>query len=259
MQGIANTGVFITGGCGDIGRAVARRFLSAGARVVLADMLPPAQGRRVAKSLDPVRANYVRCDVARGAALDRAFAAALKFLGRIDTAICNAGTVTNQPFTEVPEAAWHRTLDVNLTGSFLTAQRAARLMLKTRRGGAARRGTILFTGSWVQDMPWPHGGSYCASKGGQQMLVKIIAQELAPHGITAAIVAPGMVYAGLTKKIYDRDRRFAKLVDKTVPLLRMSTAEEVAGSFLFLATDDGAYITGTTILVDDDATLVRRE
>ena len=68
-----------------------------------------------------------------------------------------------------------------------------------------------------------------------------------------------MVYAGLTKKIYDRDRSFARKVDKVVPLLRMSTAEEVAGSFLFLASDDGAYITGATILVDGGATLGRRE
>lgn len=259
MQGIANTGVFITGGCGDIGRAVAKRFLAAGARVVLADLLPPTRGRVIARALHPQNAAYVRCDVTRAASVDRAFAAALKFLGRLDTAICNAGMVANQPFVKVTEAAWARTLAVNLTGSFLTAQRAARLMLKNPRRGHARRGTILFTGSWVQDTPWPGGTGYCTSKGGQQMLAKIIAQELAPHGITAAIVAPGMVYAGLTKKIYDGDERFAKIVDKVVPLLRMSTAEEVAGSFLFLASDDGAYITGATLLVDGGATLGRRE
>jgi len=259
MQGIANTGVFITGGCGDIGRAVAKRFLAAGARVVLADLLPAARGRAAARDLHPTNATYVRCDVTRAASVDRALAAALKFLGRLDTAICNAGTVVNQPFVDVTEAAWARVLAVNLTGSFLTAQRAARLMLRNRRRGHARRGTILFTGSWVQDVPWPQGAGYCTSKGGQQMLAKIIAQELAPHGITAAIVAPGMVYAGLTKKIYDRDRGFARKVDKVVPLLRMSTAEEVAGSFLFLASDDGAYITGATILVDGGATLGRRE
>ncbi|MBP6506205.1 MAG: SDR family oxidoreductase [Opitutaceae bacterium] len=259
MQGIAHTGIFITGGCGDIGQAVAKRFLAAGARVVLADMLPPARGRAAARALHPTHAAYVRCDVTRAASLDRAFAAALKFLGRLDTAICNAGMVVNEPFVEVTEKNWARTLAVNLTGSFLTAQRAARLMLKNPRRGTARRGTILFTGSWVQEMPWPGGASYCTSKGGQQMLAKIVAQELAPHGITAALVAPGMVYAGLTKKIYDRDKRFAKIVDRVVPLLRMSTAEEVAGSFLFLASDDGAYITGTTLLVDGGAMLGRRE
>lgn len=259
MQGIANTGVLITGGCGDIGRAVAQRFLAVGARVVLADILSPAQGRTVAHGLDAKNATYVRCDVSKGASVDRAVTAALKFLGRLDTVICNAGMVANQPFVEVTEQAWANTLNVNLTGSFLTAQRAARCMLKNPRQKSGRRGAIIFTGSWVQDMPWPQGASYCASKGGQLMLAKIIAQELAPHGITAAVVAPGMVYAGLTKQIYDRDKRFAKLVDNTVPLMRMSSAEEVAGSFIFLASDDGAYITGATVLVDGGASLVRRE
>ena len=259
MKGIADTGVFITGGCGDIGRAVAKRFLEAGARVVLADILPLARGRAAARALDAKNAAYVRCDVTQAASVDQAFTDALKFLGRLDTVICNAGFVANRPFIEITEKEWEKTLAVNLTGSFLTAQRAARIMLKNPRKGEARRGTILFTGSWVQDMPWPHGSSYCASKGGQVMLTKVIAQELAPQGITAAIVAPGIVYAGLTKGIYDREKRFAKLVDQTVPLMRMSSAEEVAGSFLFLASDDGAYITGATLLVDGGATLVRRE
>jgi NAD(P)-dependent dehydrogenase (short-subunit alcohol dehydrogenase family) len=259
MQGIADTGVFITGGCGDIGRAVARRFLAAGARVVLADLLPLARGRSEARALDSTNAMYLRCDVTQSGSVDRALSGSIEFLGRLDTVICNAGTVANEPFVDVTEKAWANTLAVNLTGSLLTAQSAARIMLKTPRKASARRGTILFTGSWVQDMPWPQGASYCASKSGQLMLAKIIAQELAPHGITAAVVAPGLVYAGLTKQIYDRDKRFAKLVDSTVPLQRMSSAEEVAGSFLFLASDDGAYITGTTILVDGGATLVRRE
>jgi NAD(P)-dependent dehydrogenase (short-subunit alcohol dehydrogenase family) len=107
-------------------------------------------------------------------------------------------------------------------------------------------------------MPWPNGASYCSSKAAQQMLAKIIAQELAPRGIAVSVVAPGIVYAGLTKKIYDRDKKFAKLVDKTVPMGRLCSADEVAGSFLFLASDDAAYVTGTTLLVDGGAMLVRR-
>jgi len=259
MKGIAETGVLITGGCGDIGRAVAKRFLDAEARVVLADILPLARGRAAARELDAKNAAYVRCDVTQAASVDLAITEALKFLGRLDTVICNPGFVANSPFIEVTQEDWEKTLAVNLTGSFLTAQRAARIMLKNPRNAGGRRGTILFTGSWVQEMPWPHGSSYCASKGGQVMLAKVIAQELASQGITAAIVAPGIVYAGLTKKIYDREKRFAKLVDQTVPLMRMGSAEEVAGSFLFLASDDGVYLTGATLLVDGGATLVRRE
>jgi len=259
VKGISGKGVFISGGCGDIGRAVAIRFLEAGARVVLGDLLPLRAGRAAAKRLSATAAQYVRCDVTSAESVMRAFQQAVGFLGQIDVAISNAGTVTNEAFLKLTERGWQRTLDVNLTGSFLVAQTAARLMMKNARRGRARRGVILFTGSWVQTMPWPHGASYCASKGGQLMLMKIIAQELAPHGITANIVAPGLVYAGLTKAIYDRDRRFAKLVDKTVPLLRMCSAEEVAGTFLYLASNDAAYITGTSVVIDGGATLVRRE
>jgi NAD(P)-dependent dehydrogenase (short-subunit alcohol dehydrogenase family) len=259
MRGIENTGVFITGGCGDIGLAVASRFVAAGARVVLADVLPVRQGAKLVKDrLAAGGTHYVQCDVTRADAVDAALAAAVKFLGRLDTIICNAGTVHNAPFLEVTEAAWSATLAVNLTGSFLTAQRGARILCKNRRRPGRRRGTILLTGSWVQDMPWPEGASYCASKGGQQMLAKVMAQELAPKGVNVCLVAPGIVYAGLTRRIYDRQRRFARLVDATVPLQRLCSADEVAGSFLFLASEDAAYVTGTTLLVDGGATLVRR-
>jgi NAD(P)-dependent dehydrogenase (short-subunit alcohol dehydrogenase family) len=259
MRGIDKSGVFITGGCGDIGIAVASRFLDAGARVMLGDLLSAEKGKAVIqRKLKSPDVSFVSCDVTRAASVDAAFAAAKQFLGRLDTVICNAGIALNEPFLTATEQAWASTLAVNLTGSFLTAQRAARIMRRNRRKPHGRRGTILFTGSWVQDMPWPNGTSYCASKAGQQMMARVIAQELASDGIAVSLVAPGMVYAGLTKQIYDKDKKFAKLVDKTVPLGRMCSAEEVAGSFLFLASDDGAYVTGTTLLIDGGATLVRR-
>jgi NAD(P)-dependent dehydrogenase (short-subunit alcohol dehydrogenase family) len=260
MRGIDKSGVLITGGCGDIGLAVAGRFLEAGARVMLADRMSASQGRAVvAKKFASPHASFVSCDVTQAVSVDAAFVAAVKFLGRLDTVICNAGIALNEPFLSATEDAWAATLAVNLSGSFLTAQRAARVMRKNRRKTGGRRGTILFTGSWVQDMPFPNGTSYCTSKAGQQMLAKVMAQELAPHGINVSLVAPGMVYAGLTKRIYDKNKKFAKLIDKTVPLGRMCTAEEVAGSFLFLASDDGSYVTGTSLLIDGGATLVRRD
>jgi glucose 1-dehydrogenase len=260
MRDIDKSGVFITGGCGDIGLAVAARFLDAGAHVVLADRVATGKGKAIAKKrLKSPNASFVSCDVTQAASIDAAFAAALKFLGRLDTVICNAGIALNEPFLTVTEKAWAATLAVNLTGSFLTAQRAARIMRRNRRKAHGRRGTILFTGSWVQAMPWPNGTSYCTSKAGQEMMAKVMAQELAADGIAVALVAPGLVYAGLTKRIYDNNKKFAALVDKTVPMGRMCSAAEVAGSFLFLASEDGAYVTGTTLLIDGGATLVRRD
>src|SRR3984957_18260512 len=107
MRGIDQSGVFITGGCGDIGFAVARRFLEAGARVMLADLLSPAKGRALLKKkLNSRNASFVSCDVTQSASLDAAFGAARKFLGRRDTVICNAGIARNEPFLTTTEKAW---------------------------------------------------------------------------------------------------------------------------------------------------------
>ena len=103
--------------------------------------------------------------------------------------------MANEPFLNITQANWGRTLNVNLTGSLLVSQAAVRLMLKNTPTPTNRRGAVILTGSWVQSLPWPEGASYCASKSGQEMLMKVMAQELAAHGITCNIVAPGIVYA----------------------------------------------------------------
>ncbi len=259
MNGLAGKRVFISGGCGDIGRAVAARFLAADARVLVGDLLKPEDGLRVAKALHPSHALYIPCDVTSAASVETAFRAVEDELKGIDVAICCAGAVANEPFIQITEANWIRTLNVNLTGSLRVAQAAARLMMKNPPAEKKRRGTVIFTGSWIQTMPWPEGGSYCASKAGQEMLMKVMAQEVAPHGITCNVVAPGIVYAGLSRAIYDRDTVFRQRADQTIPLGRLCSAEEVAGAFLYLASPDGAYVTGTSIVVDGGASLVRRD
>jgi NAD(P)-dependent dehydrogenase (short-subunit alcohol dehydrogenase family) len=258
MNGLARKRIFISGGCGDIGRAVAARFLAVDARVVMADLLPPEDGSRVAAGLHSSHARYIPCDVTSAASVEAAFRAVEEELNGIDVALCCAGTVANEPFIQITETNWMRTLNVNLTGSLRVAQAAARLMMKNTPDERRRRGVVIFTGSWVQSLPWPEGGSYCASKAGQEMLMKVMAQELAPHGITCNVVAPGIVYAGLSRAIYDRDAVFRRRADETIPLGRLCSAEEVAGAFLYLASLDGAYVTGTSLVVDGGASLVKR-
>jgi NAD(P)-dependent dehydrogenase (short-subunit alcohol dehydrogenase family) len=259
MNGVADKRVFISGGCGDIGRAVAGRFLANGARVLLGDLLKPEEGMRVAMALHPTRALYIPCDVTSAASVEIAFRRVEEDLKGIDVLICCAGSVANEPFLQITEANWGRTLNVNLTGSLRVAQAAARLMMKNPPDERKRRGVVIFTGSWVQTMPWPEGGSYCASKAGQEMLMKVMAQELAPHGITCNVVAPGIVYAGLSRAIYDGDPVFRQRANHTIPLGRLCSAEEVTGAFLYLASLDGAYVTGTSLVVDGGASLVRRD
>ncbi len=259
MRGIAGKRVVISGGCGDIGSAVARRFLEEGARVLLCDVLPADVGEARARDLHAENAHYVRCDVTDENAVRAAIARALELFGGIDVAVSNAGAVANQPFLNVREEDFSRTIAVNTTGSLLFARAAALQMMKNPRPSeTARRGAILFTGSWVQAMPWPEGTSYCASKGAQEMVMKVAAQELAADGITCNIVAPGIVYAGLTKRIYDTDEQFRKRANETIPQGRLCSADEVAGSFVFLASEDAAYITGCSLFIDGGASLVRR-
>jgi NAD(P)-dependent dehydrogenase (short-subunit alcohol dehydrogenase family) len=258
MKGLKAKRIFITGGCGDIGLAVASRFLEEGSLVLLGDLRDEKEGANMARQLSETSAAYARCDVTNRASVEAALAAMEERFGGVDVVISNAGIVVSQPFLQITEEAWRKTLEVNLTGSFLVAQAGIRLMMKKAPTGDNRRGVVLFTGSWVQQMPWPEIGSYCASKGGQEMLMKVIAQEAAAHGITCNIVAPGMVYAGLTKGLYDQNPEYRNRADATVPLGRMSTVEEVAAAFVFLASAEGAYITGTSLLVDGGATLVRR-
>lgn len=258
MRGLKGKRIFISGGCGDIGRAVAARFLEEGSLVILADLLEEGAGHEVAGKLAGKDIFYTRCDVTDRSSVDSAFAAAVDHLGGVDVVISNAGMVSNQPFLEITDEKWQRTLEVNLTGSFLVAQAGLKVMLQNPRQGPALRGALLFTGSWVQQMPWPQAASYCTSKAGQEMLMKVIAQEMAKEGISCNIVAPGMVYAGLTREIYDRDAAFRVATDQAVPLGRMSSAEELAGAFAFLASEDAQYVTGTTFLIDGGATLVRR-
>ncbi|GAT35184.1 glucose 1-dehydrogenase [Terrimicrobium sacchariphilum] len=259
MRGLNGKRIFISGGCGDIGRAVAQRFLEEGASIVLADLRDGGVCQSLEDQFIPGRVHFVSCDVTSPASVDEAFAAAVEWFGGLDVIISNAGTVSNQPFAEITTEKWQRTLDVNLTGSFLIAQAGLRILRKNARIGHGLRGVILFTGSWVQQMPWPHAASYCVSKAGQEMLMKVIAQEAASEGISCNVVAPGMVYAGLTREIYDRDPAFRQACDQVVPAGRMSSAEELAGAFAFLASDDARYITGTTFLVDGGASLVRRD
>jgi len=259
MQGITDQRVFISGGCGDIGKAVAARFLAAGAKVVLGDLMPAEVGARTAKELHLARSFYTPCDVSSPSSVAEAFRFVENTLGGLDVAICCAGTVANESFLDITPENWSRTIAVNLTGSLLVSQAAARLLLKNPPSAVNRRGAVILTGSWVQSLPWPEGASYCASKSGQEMLMKVMAQELAVHGITCNIVAPGIVYAGLSRAIYDQDATYRQRADRTIPLGRLCSPEEVAGAFLYLASSDGAYITGTSIVVDGGASLVRRD
>jgi len=248
--------IAITGGCGDIGTATAVRLHAEGARVALLDVRSP---KAIPRAHRDSGITYIHCDVTDRSSVEAAFDQIIQKHKRLDVAIVNAGMVANEPFLKITDENWEATLGVNLTGAFHTAQIAARIMVQRKPDKNGIRGKILFTGSWVQDMPWPEGTSYIVSKSGIKMMAKIMAQELASLGIRVNVLAPGLVMAGLTKRIYESNPTFRKRVGLAIPLGVMQTAASVADGFLFLSSDDSDYMTGSVLLVDGGATLVRRD
>jgi NAD(P)-dependent dehydrogenase (short-subunit alcohol dehydrogenase family) len=242
--------VVITGGCGDIGRATAAAFTRAGARVILVDLLAPDEARAALDASEAEAAVYMPCDVCDRAAVRDVIAAIEGQYGGPDVAIANAGITRSTPALAVSQDEWAQVLDVNLNGALHVAQESAAAMVRQERPGV-----LLFTGSWVGEVPSKGLLPYCVSKAGVQMLARCLALELAPHGIRANVVAPGVLDAGVSAQIFRQFPERRAPFQKIVPLGTLGTAEQVADAFVFLASDAAAYITGATLLVDGGASL----
>lgn len=242
--------VIVTGGCGDIGRAMTVELVHRGARVTVFDIQEPSLAAPDAELfLDGLQAGtiaFTRVDVS-----DRvAVRAALRQAAPFDAVIGNAGISQSAPFLEITDEQWRRHQDVNLNGNFYLGQEAARIMVERGSGG-----TILFTGSWVQEVPWPEIAAYSASKAGLAMLMRTMALELAPHNIRVNVIAPGIVAAGMAKHQMDNEPQYARRIANVIPLGRLQTPEDVAHAAAFLCSDDASYMTGATLLADGGASL----
>ena len=256
LKRLSDSTVAISGGCGDIGQATARRLIQEGAHVVLLD-------RASSEALSPDLRNdkdlaYLSCDVTDRGSVESALREVVKLHGRLDVVIANAGMVANERFS--PNRPGKS--KANHGGKFLWCIQSGATG-SALDGGAAPssrgiRGKVLFTGSWVQDMPFPEGTSYISSKAALKMMAMVMAQELASQGVRVNLVAPGIVYAGLSKKLHDADPAFRTRVAAAIPLNEMQTAESVGDAFAFLCSSDSDYMTGSSLLVDGGTTLVKR-
>lgn len=247
MEGIAGLNVAITGGAGDIGAAMGAELTRLGANVTLIDRKSAAEaepwleraGRNGAVA-------YVPADVRDRAAIEAALAA----IEPLDVAIANQAIGHGIPFLDITGEQWQEHLDVNLTGCFNVGQAAARLMV-----GRGRPGRIIFTGTWVQEVPWPEIAAYSATKAGVRMLARSMARELAVHKILVNVVAPGIVYAGLAKHQMETEPQYARRVRHVIPLGDLQTAEQVAKATAFLCSDGADYMTGSVLLADGGLSL----
>jgi 3-oxoacyl-[acyl-carrier protein] reductase len=223
--------VLITGGSRGIGLATAQRFAALGDRVAVTyNSSPPPDGFFA-----------VKCDVTSTADVDAAFTAVEQHFGPVEVLVSNAGMTKDMLILRMSENDFSDVVDANLTAAYRVAKRAAQGMLK------ARRGRMIFVSSVVGMLGSAGQANYSASKSGLIGLARSIARELGSRSITANVVAPGPVATDMLAAL--SEDRVATLT-QAVPLGRLASPEEVAGTIAFLASPDAAYITGAVIPVD---------
>lgn len=249
---LAGRTALITGGAGDLGNEMAFHLAQAGARVALWDVRSKAQAaarlRRIQALGGPVI--YQTVDVRKRAAVERALDEIAAQFGPVEIACVNAGIVESAPFLQVSLESWQRHLDVNLTGAFNVAQAVARRMVEH-----GIQGRIIFTSSWVAEIPWPDITAYTVSKAGLNMLMKQMARELAAHKICVNAIAPGIVKAGLAGRQLVEEPEYAARVAKVIPLGEPGTPTEIAQAVIYLAGPAAAYMTGSVLLLDGGCSL----
>lgn len=242
--------ILITGGLGAIGQVAAARLVEHSALVAVNDILPEENAHKVVQEWPAHRVLYVRADVTTEKGAREAVAKTVETFGRLDIALCNAGMAHSCSIVDYSEADWDKIMSVNLKSAFLTAQAAARSMIS--RGV---KGKIIFTSSWVQDVPWPEITPYNATKSAMKMLMRGMARELAVRGIRVNSVAPGIVAAGLAKRQWDNEPDYRRRAQKAIPLGYMQPPESVADALIFLCSEASDYMTGHTLLVDGGCSL----
>jgi len=223
--------VLITGGSRGIGLATAQRFAALGDRVAVTyNSSPPPEGFFA-----------VKCDVTSSADVDDAFKAVEQHFGPVEILVSNAGMTKDMLLLRMSEDDFTEVIDANLTAAYRVAKRAAQGMLK------ARKGRIIFVSSVVGLLGSAGQANYSASKSGLVGLARSIARELGSRSITANVVAPGPVATDMLAALSE-DRREA--LTTAVPLGRLASPDEIAGTITFLASADAAFITGAIIPVD---------
>jgi 3-oxoacyl-[acyl-carrier protein] reductase len=245
---LANRVAIVTGASGGIGRAIAQSLAREGAAVIVnyARNQEAATALVAAIEAGGGRALAVQADIGSAEGAEALVDAAIKGFGKVDILVNNAGITRDMLLMRMKEADWDSVLQTNLKGVFLCTKAVTRPMLK------ARYGRIISIGSVAGLVGTPGQANYAAAKAGVIGFTRSVAHELGSRGITANVVAPGAIDAGMLLELAV-DQREEYL--KQIPLARFGTPEDVAAAVLFLAGPGGSYITGQTLAVDGGLTM----
>src|SRR3954468_3675494 len=245
---VSNKVCLVTGGTSGIGRAIALGFAEAGAKV-MAGSTNPDKGAAIKKELGAGH-EAVTINVADQNSAAAAIDAPVKTFGRVDVVVNAAGVIKRQPSLEMTADEFRRIVDVNLTGSFLVAQAAARRMKDQPPTGAkGERGNIIFIASLNSYISLVEVLAYAASKSGVLGLVRGLANEWAPLGIRVNAIAPGVFPTDLNRPLIEGTPRGNWLKGHT-PMGRFGDADELVGAAIYLMSPSASYTTGETIIVD---------
>lgn len=240
----------VTGSDSGIGKATAVALAGRGLDVGISWHTDEEGARETASEVAGLgrRAELRQVDLADGDAAAGVVSELSQALGGLDVLVNSAGTGASAPFLEVAPEDWQHVLDVDLTGAFRAAQQAARLMVAAGRGGR-----IVNVTSVHEHIPLPGSSAYCAAKGGLGLLTKVMALELAEHGITVNAVAPGEIATPMTGA---DDEDPARIDRPGIPVGRPGHAREIAETIAFLASPEASYLTGSSVVVDGGLMLV---
>jgi glucose 1-dehydrogenase len=255
---LAGQKALVTGANSGIGEAAAIALGQAGADVVVNYVTGEERAEAVAEEIrrSGVRAFAHQADVSKEDEVEQMFGRAIAQFGTIDVLVNNAGLQRDAPFHEMTLAQWNTVIAVNLTGQFLCARSAVREFL--RRGVvetvSRAAGKIICISSVHEIIPWAGHANYAASKGGVLMLMKTLAQEVAPKRIRVNGIAPGAVRTPINTAAWSTPEAYRKLMG-LVPYQRVGEPEDIAQAVVWLASDQSDYVVGASLFVDGGMTL----
>ncbi|RIJ34476.1 glucose 1-dehydrogenase [Pontibacter oryzae] len=258
LNRLAGKVAIVTGASSGIGQGIAIAMGQAGAHIVVNFHSDEEGALETQKQIKQAggKAVTLEADVSKPEDAQLLVDTAIKQFGTVDILVNNAGVQQDQDFLKMSMEEWQTVIDINLTGHFLCAQAVAREFAKRKVQPEARTaaGHIIFISSVHDIIPWAGRANYTAAKGGLQMLMKTLAQELAKYKIRVNGISPGAIKTDINRKEWETEEGRKKMLAQ-IPYGRIGAPEDIAKVAVWLATDEADYITGTTIYVDGGMTL----